>query len=192
MKLEDDVFVPDAALLNDGGSLHITASQNGVLECSAINCVSSVSAQEIDGWQDRMFHVGISVFGQDDRNVVFFTFKFDGGCFACPFALGPESEQNKALILDALLNVSDLNDDFTWPIYLSLVDKTAMKEVALRFSAMTPEFWRAATEAIYSSVDVSPSEYPRMLEGVYSLYPSPEHIYRKAHYFELLGLRELA
>jgi len=188
-KLEHAVHNP--MHLREGGFVHLTGNQYGVLECTLYYSKPNISSKTAVALQKGNVQIGLTVFAKGASVVPFFVAQFEGGYFECPFALGTEPPENQNLITKALANVKYLGEDISWPITLIAVDNKTNEEVALRVASLTPEFWQVASDVILSSRGVSLSEYSEILRGVYHLHPNPEDLFKQALHEEALGLREM-
>lgn len=190
MKFERGKTTPLTGLSGEGAVLQISGTEEGNLVATMFYRARDLAPLEIHAMRQGKIRIGVTPIRSESYVMPIFVVKHEQGCFECPYSLGLEASGARRELINALANVKQLGRDAIWPLTMITMDAQSEEVVALRLASLTPTFWRIAAEQILASANVTSNVQDTILRRVHQMYPTSMHLFKRAIYREIAGIRE--
>ncbi|MEX1236527.1 MAG: hypothetical protein WEB56_16210 [Roseovarius sp.] len=174
---------PFPILPQDGAVMTIDSTGNDFLPTVHFQ-TSNLTSAEIEATQNGKIEIGLVHVKSRAATFPIFVFKVAGMIFEVPFSIGMEPENEREHLIHALSHAGSLTRDTTWALTLETVDRITHTTKSIRVIEPSPRFWKAAAASLMGSVDLTQDMEHDMLQRVYSKYPAPSQLLRRAAHVE--------
>ncbi|WP_281969147.1 hypothetical protein [Roseovarius nanhaiticus] len=174
---------PFPVLAQDGAVMTIDGAGHNILPTVNFQA-SNLTDKKIEATRNGKIEIGLVRVRSRAATFPIFLFKFGGMVFDVPFSIGLEADNKRASLTHALSHADSLTRNATWGLTLETVERTTHMTKSIRMIAPSPRFWKAAADSLLGSAGLTREMQHDMLQRLYSKYPMPSQLFRRAVYVE--------